>query len=76
MAARLRAEPERERISYYAARSGLDPDGATVAMTAPHLSGYENWPGPGATPAGRRPTSYLLALLARIYECAVHDLAD
>lgn len=65
-----------ERISDYAARSGLDPDGATVAMTAPHLSEYENWPGPGTTPAGRRPTPYLLALLASIYECAVHDLLD
>ena len=65
-----------ERISDYAARSGFDPDGATVAMTAPHLSEYENWPGPGAKPAGRRPTPYLLSLLARIYECAVHDLLD
>jgi len=65
-----------ERISDYAARSGLDPDGATVAMTAPHLSEYENWPGPGARPAGRRPTPYLLALLASVYECAVHDLLD
>jgi hypothetical protein len=65
-----------ERISDYAARFGLDPDGATVAMTAPHLSEYENWPGPGTTPAGRRPTPYLLALLAGIYECAVHDLLD
>ena len=65
-----------ERISDYAARSGLDPDGATVAMTAPHLSEYENWPGPGTTPAGRRPTPYLLSLLASVYECAVHDLLD
>ena len=65
-----------ERISDSAARSGLDPDGATVAMTAPHLSEYENWPGPGTTPAGRRPTPYLLALLASVYECTVHDLLD
>jgi hypothetical protein len=65
-----------ERISGYTARSGLDPDGATVAMTAPHLSEYENWPGPGAGPAGRRPAPYLLALLAGVYECAVHDLLD
>jgi hypothetical protein len=65
-----------ERISDYAARSGLDPGGATVAMTAPHLSEYENWPGPRATPTGRRPTPYLLALLAGVYECAVHDLLD
>ncbi len=65
-----------ERISDYAARSGLDPSGATVAMTAPHLSEYENWPGPGARPAGRRPTPYLLSLLASVYECAVPDLLD
>ncbi len=65
-----------DRISDYAARSGLDPGGATVAMTAPHLSEYENWPGPGVTPAGRRPTPYLLSLLASVYECAVHDLLD
>src|SRR6266702_1501861 len=65
-----------ERISDYAARSGLDPDGTSVAMTAPHLSEYENWPGPGAKPAGRRPTPYLLSLLASVYECAVHDLLD
>ena len=65
-----------ERISDYAARPWLDSDGATVAMTAPHLSEYENWPGPGTTPAGRRPTPYLLALLAGVYECAVHDLLD
>ena len=65
-----------ERISDYAVRSGLDPDGATVAMTAPHLSEYENWPGPGARPAGRRPTPYLLSLLASVYGCAVHDLLD
>ena len=45
-------------------------------MTAPHLSEYENWPGPGTTPAGRRPTPYLLSLLASVYECAVHDLLD
>lgn len=65
-----------ERISDYAARCGLDPDGATIAMTAPHLSEYENWPGPGAGHAGRRPTPHLLALLASVYECAVHDLLD
>ena len=64
------------RISDYAARAGLDPGGATVAMTAPHLSEYENWPAPGARPAGRRPTPYLLSLLASVYECAVPDLLD
>lgn len=64
-----------ERISSYAARAGLG-SGATVAMTAAHLSEYENWPGHGADPAGRRPTPYLLSLLAGVYGCPVHDLLD
>src|SRR5437899_2508192 len=44
-----------ERINAYAADTGLHPDGATVAMTGPHLCEYETWPGEGATPTGRRP---------------------
>src|SRR5262245_52290339 len=46
-----------ERISTYAARTGLG-SGATVAMTAAHLSEHENWPGEGPKPTGRRPTPY------------------
>jgi hypothetical protein len=65
-----------ERISSYAGRAGRDPDGGAVTMTAPHLSEYENWPGPGPEPAGRRPAPYLLSLLAAVYECAVDDLLD
>lgn len=36
-------------------------------MTGPHLCEYEDWPGPGPKPAGRRPTPLILALLATTY---------
>ncbi|PZS09152.1 MAG: hypothetical protein DLM64_11210 [Solirubrobacterales bacterium] len=65
-----------EQISTHAAHAGMDPDGTTVTMTGPHLCEYENWPGEGPEPAGRRPTPYLLSLLAAVYGCNVHDLLD
>jgi hypothetical protein len=65
-----------EHINTYAAGAGLRPDGATVAMTGPHLCEYEAHPGYGAEPTGRRPTPYLLSLLARVYGCTVHNLLD
>jgi tetratricopeptide (TPR) repeat protein len=65
-----------EQISTYAAHAGLGPDGTTVTMTGPHLCEYENWPGEAPAPAGRRPTPYLLSLLAAVYGCTVHDLLD
>ena len=65
-----------EQISNYAAHAGLGPDGTTVTMTGPHLCEYENWPGEGPEPAGRRPTPYLLSQLAAVYGCNVHDLLD
>ena len=65
-----------EQISSYASEAGLGPGGTTVAMTSPHLCEYENWPGEGPGPAGRRPTPYLLSLLAAVYGCTVHDLLD
>jgi hypothetical protein len=65
-----------EQISSYAARAGIGPDGTTVAMTGPHLSEHEGWPGEGPRPSGRRPTPYLLLLLAGVYGCTVHDLLD
>lgn len=65
-----------EQISTYAAQAGLGPDGTTVTMTGPHLCEYENWPGEGPEPAGRRPTPYLLSLLAAVYGCTLHDLLD
>jgi hypothetical protein len=64
-----------EQINTYAARAGLD-NGATVAMTAAHLSEHENWPGQGHRLTGRRPTPYLLSLLAAVYGCAVQELLD
>ena len=65
-----------EQINSRAGDTGLDPCGA-AAMTGPHLCEYENWPGPGPKPAGRRPTPIVLALLAATYNTAtVHDLLD
>jgi len=65
-----------EQISTYAAHAGLGPDGTTVTMTGPHLCEYENWPGEAPEPVGRRPTPYLLSLLAAVYGCTLHDLLD
>ena len=63
------------RINEFRGDTGLDP-GGFAGMTAPHLCEHENWPGHGARPSGRRPTPYLLALLAAVYGCAVTDLID
>src|SRR5712691_1126987 len=64
-----------DRINEFRGQVGLDP-GGLASMTAPHLSEYENWPGHGPRPSGRRPTPYLLAVLAAVYDCAVTDLID
>ena len=64
------------QITAFAARAGVDPDGNTVAMTGPHLCEVEAWPGYEPKPAGRRPTPYLLSLLATVYDCAIADLLD
>ena len=64
-----------DRINAYRGDTGLDP-GGIASMTAPHLSEYENWPGHRPQPTGRRPTPYLLAVLAAVYDCAVADLID
>lgn len=65
-----------EQINSHASDTGLDPSG-NAAMTGPHLCEYENWPGPGQKPAGRRPTPLVLALLAATYNTpTVHDLLD
>lgn len=64
-----------DRINEFRGHVGLDP-GGIAAMTAPHLSEYENWPGHGPQPSGRRPTPYLLAILAAVYDCSVTDLID
>jgi tetratricopeptide (TPR) repeat protein len=64
-----------DRINAFRGNTGLDP-GGLASMTAPHLSEYETWPGHGPHPSGRRPTPYLLAVLAAVYDCAVTDLID
>jgi hypothetical protein len=65
-----------EEITTYATRAGIDPYGTTMAMTGPHLCEVESWPGYTAAPAGRRPTPYLLSLLATTYGCTITDLLD
>jgi hypothetical protein len=64
-----------DRINDFRGNTGLDP-GGFAGMTAPHLSEYERWPGHAPEPSGRRPTPYLLAVLAAVYDCAVTDLID
>jgi tetratricopeptide (TPR) repeat protein/transcriptional regulator with XRE-family HTH domain len=59
-------------INAHAAQAGLDPDGA-APMTGPKLSEVENWPLPNNR---RRPTPQLLALLAEVYDTAIHNLID
>ena len=63
------------QINAYTGTVGLDPGGIS-SMTAPHLCEHENWPGPGPQPSGRRPSPYLLALLACVYGCTTGDLID
>ncbi len=63
------------QINAYTGTVGLDP-GGICSMTAPHLCEHENWPGPGPQPTGRRPSPYLLALLACVYDCTAADLID
>jgi tetratricopeptide (TPR) repeat protein len=64
-----------DRINGFRGNTGLDP-GGLAGMTASHLSEYETWPGYRPEPSGRRPTPYLLAVLAAVYDCAVTDLID
>jgi hypothetical protein len=64
-----------ERINAYAASAGVGSSD-TVAMTAAHLCEHESWPGQGSVPSGRRPTPYLLSLLAAVYGCEVRELLD
>jgi transcriptional regulator with XRE-family HTH domain len=64
-----------DNINTYRGDTGLDPGGIS-GMTSAHLCEYEKWPGYGESPTGRRPTPYLLAVLASIYDCQVNDLID
>src|ERR1017187_3034552 len=64
------------QINATAVTLGLDRDGR-AAMTGAHLSEYEQWPGPGQEPAGRKPTPHVLSLLSVTYNSpGVHDLLD
>ncbi len=68
------------QINDHTGKTGLDPGGIS-AMTGSHLCEHEAWPGPapkeaGRKPAGRKPTPYLLALLAAVYGCTVVELID
>jgi len=69
-----------ERINALAAHDGLDP-GSKAGMTAAHLCEYEEWPGEampgsGRDATGRKPTPYILSLLARAYATTVPALVD
>jgi hypothetical protein len=63
------------KFNAYCGDTGLDSQGMS-AMTAAHLSEYENWPGPGARPTGRRPSPYFLAVLSEVYSCQATELVD
>lgn len=64
-----------DRVNAYRGNTGLDPSGLS-GMTGPHLCEYENWPGNGEQPTGRKPEPYLLAVLSEIYCCHVTELLD
>jgi transcriptional regulator with XRE-family HTH domain len=64
-----------DTINAFKGDTGLDPGGLS-GMTASHLCEYENWPGYGDIPTGRKPSPYLIAVLAGIYDCQVSDLID
>jgi transcriptional regulator with XRE-family HTH domain len=58
------------RFNELAAGEGTDPDGR-ASMTGPHLCEVEQWPN-----SERRPSVYVLCLLARVYETDVLCLLD
>jgi len=58
------------RFNELAAGEGTDPDGR-ASMTGPHLCEVEQWPN-----SDRRPSVYVLCLLARVYETDVLCLLD
>src|ERR1700759_4404457 len=68
------------RINDLAAQDGLDPQ-SRAGWPAAHLSEYEDGPGEpspgsGREPPGRKPTAYILSLLARAYATTVPSLVD
>jgi len=58
------------RFNERAASEGTDPEGR-AGMTGPHLCELERWPG-----SDRKPSVYVLCLLARVYETDVLCLLD
>ncbi len=58
------------RFNALAAQEGTDPQGR-APMTGAHFSEYEHWPS-----SGRKPSVYLLIMLARLYETDVLSLLD
>lgn len=58
------------RFNALAAREGTDPQGR-ASMTSHHLCEYEHWPS-----GGRKPSAYLLIMLAQMYETDVLSLLD
>jgi hypothetical protein len=65
-----------EQINATAYAAGMHASGVLAAMTGPHLSEHESWPGAGPVVTGRRPTPQVLALLARTYGAGIPDLLD
>jgi hypothetical protein len=59
-----------ERFNEVAAREGTDPSGR-AGMSSPHLCELERWP-----ESNRKPSVYVLCLLARVYETDVLRLLD
>jgi hypothetical protein len=59
-----------ERFNALGAEEGMDPQ-ALAAMTGSHLCEHERWPD-----GGRKPSVYVLLMLARIYETDVLRLLD
>jgi transcriptional regulator with XRE-family HTH domain len=59
-----------ERFNELAARQGTDPDGK-AGMSSPHLCELERWPD-----SDRKPSVYVLCLLAKVYETDVLCLLD
>jgi hypothetical protein len=59
-----------ERFNERAAREGTDPQ-ARASMTGPHLCEAEKWPR-----STRRPSVYVLSVLAAIYQTGILSLLD
>jgi len=65
-----RLEHAAARFNALAAQEGTDPQ-ARAGMTGPHLCEHERWPD-----GGRKPSVYVLVMLAQMYETDVLCLLD